>query len=374
MLEEGVACIGSDKAVKRSLNGIQLLRGIAAVGVVFTHSITRISMTFPGLSERSLFRTAAGGQWTIGDAGVDLFFVISGFIMLYSHSNDFGQPRASLKFMIKRARRILPLYWLITTAALLMLLIVPQLPDKQLRWSNFAWIVSCYLLIPFPSPSRVIAPVVGVGWTLIYEMFFYFLFAVALQMRMTLGLFCLSLVIGLLVALGAALKPAAPELRFFTSPLLLDFLAGLWICRWVSDRKQLGRGYGKWILFFCALCLAVTAVFPPPESGFYRLLAWGVPAALTVYTIYNFDFRDSRVWSGIKVFGDASYSIYLIQFLSLPALGVLFRVFGMRVLPFDVGVIVMTTAATIFGIFCWRLIERPLGRRVSQIGISAHST
>ena len=80
------------------LNSIQVLRAVAAIGVVFTHAITRLARTFPDETSHSLFVYGPGSQLTVGDAGVDLFFVISGFIMFYVHREEFGQRGAQLEF------------------------------------------------------------------------------------------------------------------------------------------------------------------------------------------------------------------------------------------------------------------------------------
>ena len=88
---------------------------------MFTHAITRIVRTFPEEASHSVFVYGPGGQLTVGDAGVDLFFVISGFIMFYVHQKEFGQPGAQIEFTTKRLLRIVPTYWFLTTIAVFIL-------------------------------------------------------------------------------------------------------------------------------------------------------------------------------------------------------------------------------------------------------------
>jgi len=190
------------------LDSIQVLRAVAAIGVVFTHAITRLSTSFPGASEHALF-TGLGGQLTVGDAGVDLFFVISGFIMLHVHRNDFGRPGAPLRFMLRRILRIVPIYWLLTTLALVFLIFAPQLFTTHYRGIYLPWIVGSYLFLPIAPPDWNATPVVGVGWTLNYEMFFYAVFAGALLLPRRLGLQLIFVCFGILVGLGILWKLSA---------------------------------------------------------------------------------------------------------------------------------------------------------------------
>lgn len=342
------------------LDSIQVLRAVAAIGVVFTHAITRLSTSFPGASEHALF-TGLGGQLTVGDAGVDLFFVISGFIMLHVHRNDFGRPGAPLRFMLRRILRIVPIYWLLTTLALIFLIFAPQLFTTHYRGIYLPWIVGSYLFLPIAPPDWNATPVVGVGWTLNYEMFFYAVFAGALLLPRRLGLQLIFVCFGILVGLGILWKPSAPVLILVTNWLLFDFLMGIAIAWWLLSRGKLSR------LPICALislgiaCLAATIVWPPPEEGPLRFLLWGIPAALVVFGMSSVSIPRGRFGGLMSVLGDASYSIYLFQFFALPAWARVMRAAGAEAIPFDAGVLILTALVTASGYACWLLLERPLG-------------
>lgn len=342
------------------LESIQALRAVAAIGVVFTHAITRISMTFPKGESEFLF-AGPRGQLTVGDAGVDLFFVISGFIMLHVHRNDFEKPGAPVNFMARRLVRIVPIYWLLTTIALLFLIFAPQLFKTHYKEIDPAWIIGSYFFLPISPPGSTVSPLVGVGWTLNYEMFFYAVFAVMLLLPRQRGLPLLFLGFGCLVGIGSVLRPSDAALGFFTNWLLLDFLLGLAIAAWGLHGGRLSRTAVCWLLLTGVACLAATTLWPPPEEGPLRFLAWGLPAALVVLATRQIATR-GRVSRLATTLGDASYSIYLIQFFALPGWARVMRIAGAQAIPFDLNVVLLTVLVTATGFCCWFLLERPFGR------------
>ena len=342
------------------LESIQVLRAVAAIGVVFTHAITRLSTTFPGASDHALF-TGAGGQLTAGDAGVDLFFVISGFIMLHVHRNDFERPRAPLRFMTRRILRIVPIYWFLTTVALAVLIFAPQVFTTHYKGIYLPWIVGSYLFLPVAPPDWNATPVVGVGWTLNYEMFFYAVFAGALLFSRRRGLLLIFQGFGCLVALGMVWKPSVPWLGLVTNWLLLDFLMGIAIAWWMLSRGRLSPAPICALVSIGVACLAATIVWPPPEEGPVRFLLWGIPAACIVLGMSSVNIPEGRFGKLMSVLGDASYSIYLFQFFALPAWARAMRIAGAEVFPFDANVLGLTVLVTASGYLCWLLLERPLG-------------
>ena len=342
------------------LESVQMLRAVAAIGVVFTHAITRVGATLSRDNYHSLF-TDANGQLTLGDAGVDLFFVISGFIMLYVHRGDFERAGAPTNFIKRRLLRIVPIYWLLTTIAVAFLAFAPQLFTTHYTGIDLPWIAGSYLFVPVAPPGGSVAPVVGVGWTLNYEMFFYAVFAGALLLPRTLGLRLICLCFGSLVAVGILLKPSSALLGFLTSWLLLDFLVGIAIAWWVLTRGKLSRRARYILLFSGAACLAATIVWTPPEQGPLRFLLWGIPAALIVFAMCSVTVPVGRFGKFMSVLGDASYSIYLFQFFALPAWAHAMRAVHAEAISFDADVLILTILVTASGVGCWYLLERPLG-------------
>lgn len=342
------------------LDSIQLLRAVAAVGVVFTHAITRVGATLPRENYHSLF-TDANGQLTVGDAGVDLFFVISGFIMLYVHRDDFGRPGAPLNFAKRRLLRIVPIYWFLTTIGVAFLIFAPQLFTTHYTGIDLPWIAGSYLFLPVAPPGGSATPVVGVGWTLNFEMFFYVVFAGALLLPRRQGLQLICLCFGSLVAVGSLLKPSSALFGFLTNWLLLDFLMGLAIAWWVLSKGKLSRAARCILLSSGVACLAATIVWTPPEVGPLRFLLWGIPAALIVFASCSASAPEGRIGKFMSVLGDASYSIYLFQFFALPAWARAMQAVQAEAVPFDANVLILTILVTASGVGCWFLLERPLG-------------
>jgi exopolysaccharide production protein ExoZ len=339
------------------LESIQLLRAVAAVGVVFTHAITRVGATLPRGNYHSYF-TDANGQLTVGDAGVDLFFVISGFIMLYVHRDDFGRPSASINFAKRRLLRIVPIYWFLTTIGVAFLIFAPQLFTTHYTGIDLPWIAGSYLFLPVAPPGGTISPVVGVGWTLNFEMFFYVVFAGALFLPRRHGLRFICLCFGSLVAVGSLLKPSSSLFGFLTNWLLLDFLMGLAIAWWVLTKGNLSRAARNILLSSGVVCIAATIVWTPPEVGPLRFLLWGIPAMLIVLASCGASASRGKF---VSLLGDASYSIYLFQFFALPAWARVMQAVGAQAIPFDVNVLILTILVTASGVGCWFLLERPLG-------------
>ena len=165
------------------LSSIQVLRGVAASLVVFLHILasldayydSSILYDFPSLI-------------SFLESGVDIFFVISGFIMFAVTKNKFGQGYA-LNFIKRRIFRVVPLYWTLTLLYASLLIVFPSAFQNAVF--DIYKLIQSLLFIPHHNVSGDIMPVVSVGWTLNYEMYFYLCFAIALVFRNTTGFFLL---------------------------------------------------------------------------------------------------------------------------------------------------------------------------------------
>jgi exopolysaccharide production protein ExoZ len=319
---------------------IQYLRAVAALGVVAFHALE-----------------AAPHRFVLGAAGVDIFFVISGFIMF--GLTEGAEARPGL-FLWRRVARVTPMYWIATAviAAIAMLRpnflwMAPVTPDHLLK---------SLLFIPHHDPRGEIYPVVQQGWTLNYEMFFYLSFAVVLFLPRRTQLPVLTAVFAILAALGLALRPANATAVTFTSPLLLEFLAGAWLGRaWAAGWAR-GRalGFGLFALGAAALAAQIALGYEPLA---WRALAWGLPGLCLVAGAVMVESGGGVPrWPPLKALGDASYSIYLFH---VPFVALSYRVFkhglnGPRL------VFVLIAAAGV-GWAIYRLVERPLTRRLHQL-------
>ena len=183
---------------------IQILRAVAALAVVVMHI---------GIELR--YWAKATINWTEpGNAGVDLFFVISGFIMVFIAWDRFGSRGAPVDFFVRRLIRIVPLYWLVTTGYVL----ANSYPASR--------IITSYLFVPDFSANAAPLPVVLQGWTLNYEMFFYLVLALALFLPRLIAISCVSALLAALVLL---------KVPTYGNSVILEFVLGLWI-GWAFQR------------------------------------------------------------------------------------------------------------------------------------------
>ena len=189
---------------KVDLPGIQILRGIAALAVVIHHA----------LEESNAVSGRFSPDWltTTGAAGVDIFFVISGFIMLHVSFRDRRPPLRPGQFLLRRVTRIYPLYWL-TCLGVLLLFSVGLL--QRQHW-NLSDVISSFILVP--SEKRL----VGVSWTLVYEMYFYLIFAVTLLLESRKASAVLSTFCIIALGLGGAALGDTPTGAFLTEPIALE--------------------------------------------------------------------------------------------------------------------------------------------------------
>ena len=265
------------------LYSIHFLLFIAATGVVVHHS--------------EVLR-----RWNIAvdSAGVDLFFVISGVVIGLS-----ALPEMSIRdFLVRRFIRIYPLYWLALAAWV-------AYAVGNGGWFRVEDVVRSALLVP--DLSRAWIPVYLPAWTLVFEIFFYAVFAACmLTGRFARPLCCIVLVA---VALRFS-EPGSAQVYFSHAMLLLEFVAGMLIAAAVARGWVPGRALGAVLVAAALVWFAVNAVpsYTPRERY------WGIPAVLLVYGMLGFeDLRFFR--SRAAVFGgNASYAIYLAHFMVLQAI------------------------------------------------------
>lgn len=324
-------------------DGVQALRFVAALMVVLTHS-------FYYTSER----LGAGVlKFSGGAKGVDVFFVISGFVMIISSQRLFGTERGWSVFMSNRLVRIAPLYWVATTFKLVVLLAM----SRYVLHSSLDWevIIKSYLFIPSRNIDGVVAPFLGVGWTLVYEMFFYIIFACALYLNVNVFVF-----VGFLLAGFSSLSLFQGDSQsvwwFITNPLIMEFYFGMLIGYFAM------RGYCKLsVTASCAIALVALCylMFSPNLFDLPRLIEGGVPAALLVWCIVSVEgVIQSKVPRWVIYFGAASYSFYLFHPLVSPLAPVILRRAGVD--SFVLSVLLCVAIALSFSSLVHTFLEKPM--------------
>jgi peptidoglycan/LPS O-acetylase OafA/YrhL len=339
------------------LGNVQALRALAALLVVVVHVYAIESTYLPGRPWTTPFHV-------IGTYGVDLFFVISGTVMVASTATWFGERGAARRFLLRRATRIYPPYWIVTVLALVVYLVAPQLAG--VHRSAPPQILASFLALPQPSE-----PLLVVGWTLSYELAFYVVFTCALRFRRAALPLVASLWL-LAVALLHALGPASnPWVRVLGSPFNLEFGFGMLIGGAVlRDVLVAPRA-----LFALALvAIAATCVATVRSGVEFEIVTWarpftvGLPMALLVYATLGLErHRGLLAPRWLRAQGDASYALYLWHVLVLGAIGWALHLLHLRGTPGRLTILVGGYAAAIVVSFlAYAYLERPLlrlGRR-----------
>jgi peptidoglycan/LPS O-acetylase OafA/YrhL len=294
----------ANPAIRETLSGVQALRAMAAAAVAVAHTGSEFDghLALPGLLPNLVY----------GAAGVDLFFVISGFVMVYASERLFGRDGAFRAFMIRRIIRIVPLYWAMTTVMLLYVWARGFTPSDASPALAF-W---SYLFIPYPRPSGAVNPLYALGWTLNYEMMFYLAFGCALFARRHIAVLIVSSVL-LAFAIAHALVSRLPDqIAFWTNPIILEFVFGMALALLYRCGVRLPQPMA-YLLAAAALAIFFGTLTSNPQP---RWLVWGVPAAMLVASVTLAN-RSAFVPATVIALGDASYALYLTH----PAVNVITR-------------------------------------------------
>jgi peptidoglycan/LPS O-acetylase OafA/YrhL len=310
--------IGPETLRQPKLAGIQSLRGIAALMVVFCHLEAFQAYYFP--------RESHLPAWMIvGESGVDLFFVISGFIIMYVTLHPLQSWRHQAAFLIRRFGRIYPVYWAVAIPLILASLFfhgAHHKPDDS-RLDP----LSALFLIP-----RHSEPFLAVAWTLTYELYFYLVASLFFRWNGRLRLYLLMVWFILLVCVGV-FHPSPfsnPFAVICFSPFCLEFIAGAMLAYGLS------RGFmtvNRWFALILMVAIIIMAFVTGARHGMYgndaagHLYCYGIPAFVVVWMVTQMELQGSWLWiKRISPMGDRSYSIYLLH---LPFITVVFQLSSM---------------------------------------------
>lgn len=332
---------------------IQALRGIAALAVLLYHTLVTAG-------HNAGYAVLPANT---GASGVDLFFVISGFVLTLVHYDDFEQPGRPVRFLRRRLVRVVPMYWLVTTVIVLLLAAMPGLFKTTAFSAGDA--LASYLFIISRISSGGTGVVHAAGWTLCFEMFFYLLFFIALA----IGRRWLLVGIPVVFLLGMASGVDHPALQVWTSSLPLEFVLGVWIGAAVA------RGWRPPLLPSLALAaLAVGVVIATGEAGLvgdhldpWRVVFWGLPMAAIVTAAIAFEQAGLKTPRLLAALGASSYSLYLLHILTLPAMAKAWHLLGWQEsapLTVFIAVVAVVTIAVSHLFHLW--VEVPVTRRLNQ--------
>ncbi len=333
--------------MKNFWTSIHYLRAIAALMVVAHH--------VPYALNSWGFKTSLA--FDLGAWGVDLFFVISGFVM--ASTSELTPGRATAKrFLVSRFIRIVPMYWVVILFPVLLGLVFPSI----FRSFNFPieQVLKSMFFVPYLDDRGLMRPVVSQGWTLNFEMYFYATIALALlffsRWRL-LAIFALSITVFFAIRMDVFSFPSV--MQVYAAPIVFEFLLGLLLPSFVV-RMNWQASYKLPFGIFCIAFAVVILINAPAElhqeyNSIDRFAYWGSAAFATAlgFCLLEPVFGKAKI---AMLLGDASYAIYLVHGL----------VFGLllKLIPKSTPLLLVGTlaffAAILVGQFFHLLLEKPI--------------
>lgn len=341
---------------------VQVLRGLAALLVVAFHLQIIEGKYGHGVAVLPRFTRFA-------DAGVDLFFVISGFVMATIAVGSYDSIASAKRFLVRRVWRIMPPYWFYTTLVVVLMAVSPGIANSSYQNQS---ILASYMLWP-----QAQLPVLTVGWTLIHEMYFYLMMAAMIALcreKFVPGI--LLAWAGLVLSAQLAPYPDVPWMAVVSNAMTLEFIAGALVgIYW----RQLPGFLARPCFAFGAL--AFVLMMPTLESAGVqavgpgmRTLLFGTSATLVVLgAVLSEKHGRLRTPDWLSAIGDSSYSLYLSHVFVISAMGRAWSISGLNQSWWQHTLFLLVAAGTcvLVAVLAHALLERPLlrlGRRMSGRG------
>ncbi len=329
----------------KGLASVQALRGFAAIAVVCNHCLSQVTSDGHFLPKEFFA------------FGVDIFFVISGFIMIYISSTKYVQPT---QFITERIKRIFPLYFIFTS----MVALTASLSPSAVRHSSFAF--EHYLLsvffIPHINPSTMTySPLLRLGWTLNLEIYFYAIFALSMAINYRMRLWLSFIIITSILITTRLFPDLFGALVFYSNDIVLEFGFGM-VLGWVFGFTH--RTWPRSISLILALS-AICFMFYVNIEGLSlpRSVGWGLPSSVLVWSALMLDRSRLEIDPVVIFAGDSSYSLYLSHLFVISALRIVWMKFHM---PTDswqslaVFTVIGVVLAILVGSLTYLIIERPI--------------
>ena len=306
---------------------IQVLRFLAAFSVMMVH------LPIIGF-----------GIW-----GVDIFFVISGFIMMYVTENN------QKNFLIKRIIRIVPLYWILTLGVFSIAIFYPDLLNNTT--ANFEHLIKSLFFVPFDKNSSGHFPILFLGWTLNFEIIFYILFSISLIFSKKNKLILSSVFIVLFLLFNSFLSD-----KYFISASYFDFIFFEFIFGmaafviWKKFKNKIPLNLFNHLIFLLFLFLTTFIL-----NYFYaiRSISYGVPAFI-ILIYFLFFLNDKRFPKIFVTLGDASYCIYLLHPYIVQSFYKIFEIGKHGLIIESFFTMIITILVCLISILIYKLIELPI--------------
>lgn len=328
---------------------VQWLRALAVMMVIVFHVLLKAQIL--GLTTLSFSQ---------GAAGVDLFFIISGFIMIYITEK---RKYSFTDFMKRRVIRIIPLYWLLSMVVCIVYFYNPSVVNSHNGETD---ILSSFSLLPIQGKVMLLE----VGWTLRYEFFFYFIFAISIFLFRKNTVYCLIIIVA--TSMVSLFNLNNFYVQYFTNPIILEFSFG--IASYYLFRK-ITKKIGSALLITGVMLLAL---FGLTEYGLQnRVVFYGLPMLFVFLGMLSFEDSikkseelTSRFFSYL---GDASYSLYISHTLAIGAVAKVLSLFNNGIAPY-MFVPLAIILSLLTGIVCYECVEKPITKFVKNLNLNAATT
>lgn len=349
-----------------NLNLVQVLRGVASLLVVLLHTTIN--------SKDILNKDFCDNFFFFGGSGVDIFFVLSGFIITYSCGKGLTQPGKLLPFIRRRAVRIFPTYWIIITLFILIQLVLPAFyrTHYPLSFSNI-----CSTLFLLPGHTMVN----GVSWTLSYELFFYLLFSLAFLLPNKKLAFALSMLYALIIItiplLGHDPENGNSWIKLLTYPMNVEFFMGV-LAAVLIPRIPAGLCLPLILtgsLLFLTEGILADHNYQLLPNAFNRVVVFGIPSFLMIVGLVKFELtKNVTIHNILLSLGEASYSLYLLH---LPVIVACMKIIGRFNIQNDLilhGLLLLMIIGICYvSILFFKWIERPIISKLNALGKSKYS-
>ena len=266
--------------LQNKIDSIQVLRFFAAFSVMMVH-----------------LPVFEFGIW-----GVDIFFVISGFIMMYVTENN------EKFFLLKRIFRIVPLYWILTLGVFALAILVPDVLNNTT--ANIVHLIKSLFFIPFDKNGAGHFPILFLGWTLNFEVIFYFLFFLSLVFFKENRMIACSIFIIIFLVLNKIFSEKNFIFETYANDIFIEFIFGMILFTiWKKYKNKISTNLSN---HFICLAILLVSIFILNYYNFSRSVSYGLPSL--ILTVYFLFFLNHLKFPKILVsLGDASYCIYLLH-------------------------------------------------------------
>jgi exopolysaccharide production protein ExoZ len=346
---------------------IQVLRGAAALVVICYHLLAHLNKSFNDFRFNETFK--------FGLVGVDFFFVLSGFIITYVHYKDLVAGTGLANFFKKRFIRIYPLYWVIAiiSVAIFVFMTPNRLKDQGLSMDLSSPYILGSLLQSFLLIPQKGMYLVGVAWTLSYEVLFYLLFGLCIKLGYRFAKGAMLMWFILIVLNAVLLQSANFYIQFLLNPVIVEFMMGCLVAYALIHQLKIPQ-----LLLYALFVLLVTASVSFIHFDGLRLertiwyeLLLGALFSIITYLAVKTDIKYPHIKypAILLLLGDASYSIYLFHqtlynvFVRLYQKALLITNLSLPVMAIATGILVLTLMA---GVLIHLFIEKKMLQYLQQ--------